>query len=676
MAKYGIDNFINPYGFIPLGEREKGPERRTYQKDQYTGYISYKLKTESSLFIPNTSNDKAFQCDDDKHKRYDFFSPNILEAGKIYENEFFEPVIPGSEVRGVIRSIYETLTDSCIHQMNGDVVMGKRTVEYFKPGVIIRDENKYKLYEASSQKDEFLINPEEDGKALDANHYIMYGEPGPTKKSVIPGRIFSRGREVKKYVVLEKDLDELLDVISQYQKNASKSDEDNIKEKKPYEAYRVRVEAFINDKENKIKGIPVYYSELKVWDNVSKKSKEERIMLSPACITREVYRNTPKKLIQKYNSCGTETEEKEAGLCPACALFGLIGKGEISKGSRVRFTDLTLVEKADDFKEYYDEELYVMPELSQPKLANTEFYLKKPQDVDGEVWFWTYDYYTVKKPDGTVIVKAYNPEISGRKYYWHGEKVKSCAEKNKRNKTVRTVKKGVEFQGRIYFEEIDETQLKQLCYIISFAGDGEHGYKIGGGKPIGLGSVSLELGDVFCRKFENEKYMESKYTEREKSWEKLGFPAQNQTAFERIMRILPKEEASKVRYPGMKTEDSEGFQWFMDNKKNHRKRDGKMLEETAGLPRERIQTQIVQELPPIDAKFPPFLQDKLQIGEIKKVFSNKRFGYIKRENQPDLWFHFDSVKNGQEGIQSGKKVQYEESTTEKGERAVNIKLIK
>lgn len=42
-----------------------------------------------------------------------FFSYTELEAGKTYENEYNIPVIPGSEMRGVVRNVYETLTDSC-----------------------------------------------------------------------------------------------------------------------------------------------------------------------------------------------------------------------------------------------------------------------------------------------------------------------------------------------------------------------------------------------------------------------------------------------------------------------------------------------------------------------------------------------------------------------------------
>ena len=53
-----------------------------------------------------------------------------------------------------------------------------------------------------------------------------------------------------------------------------------------------------------------------------------------------------------------------------------------------------------------------MIRLAVPHPENTEFYLKKPVDLDGEVWFWTYDYYTVKKSDGEVVVKSYQPEIS------------------------------------------------------------------------------------------------------------------------------------------------------------------------------------------------------------------------------------------------------------------------
>ena len=48
------------------------------------------------------------------------------------------PVIPGSEMRGVVRSVYETLTDSCMGLLNEEAYPVKRSAEKFLPALIQR----------------------------------------------------------------------------------------------------------------------------------------------------------------------------------------------------------------------------------------------------------------------------------------------------------------------------------------------------------------------------------------------------------------------------------------------------------------------------------------------------------------------------------------------------------
>ena len=58
------------------------------------------------------------------------FSYTELDPTKRYEDEYHIPVIPGSEMRGVVRNVYETLTDSCMSVLNTDTYPVK------KPGTI------------------------------------------------------------------------------------------------------------------------------------------------------------------------------------------------------------------------------------------------------------------------------------------------------------------------------------------------------------------------------------------------------------------------------------------------------------------------------------------------------------------------------------------------------------
>ena len=106
--------FVNPYNFIKF---PKMKAQKYDDSDKHTGVIEYTLTTKSPLFIPNSSNDNAFGSKIPDHKTYDFYSYTNL-ANHTVNNEYSKPVIPGSEMRGLIRSTYETLTDSCMGLLN------------------------------------------------------------------------------------------------------------------------------------------------------------------------------------------------------------------------------------------------------------------------------------------------------------------------------------------------------------------------------------------------------------------------------------------------------------------------------------------------------------------------------------------------------------------------------
>ena len=711
-----MERFINPYNFISLSKKPNR-EQATEAAKKYTGSITYSLTTKSSLFIPNTSSSKAFSYtpnkDDDpknEHELYDFFSYNILDENKIYDEEWFEPVIPGSEVRGMIRSIYETLTNSCLSAIDGEKRIGKRTVEHFRPAVLKREKDRIYLYDitehkksgdaiyrdssdfsvkkhllctyqdgaevsftlrTSSDSNAWYIKPDVEYLSGDPDEYpqkgyLLKGNQGKKHSPEIasndhskcypqdgkPGCIMyetgkcpgksGEGTEHcylaekhcahvfyipdglgAKFELNEVSIETLRIVLDQY----LKEDPDS------YREYEISYENFINGMTN---GLPVYYSAL---------SDSEYIMLSPACITREVYKNTVSSLVDTYQKCNS----KERELCPACRLFG-IANSNVAQGSRVRFSDLLPVKKVNDWKEYYDKPRTLDP-LAVPHLENTEFYLKKPKlkpvDPDGEVWFWTYDYYTVKKKNGEVVVKSYHPEISGRKFYWNNlSDVKECGTRTHLNRTVRTVRPGVEFTGKIYFDEINETQLKQLIYILTYTSDGKHGYKLGMGKPLGLGSVELSVKDqkdISIRVFDEEGYRVTQKNGNapidsgeihKSSFKALKLDEMAEKPFELITRYLEDEDMKRIHYPKTDCEkDEEGFRWFVENKVYHKLGANNKIIGTKrdNSPKSRLQIEIKNELPVLDEGNIPWIStsgEQRISGTVKFFDKDKNYGYI------------------------------------------------
>lgn len=215
-------SFINPYNFIPLGKpaneehlpwERKGKEKNTGESDKLTGKIEYTLTTLSPLFVPNTSNDRVFSKSNvllkDSteenpiyHKSFEFFSYKDFKDEKNLDKKEadYAPVIPGSEIRGAIRSIYEALTDSCLSAIDLDAVLSKRTPEYFTPGILEWDDDRdstsnqrgWKLYTIDNRHDYLYRENHRDDFSVKtfANMDIMDGTQVTFRKDTVnaPGR--------------------------------------------------------------------------------------------------------------------------------------------------------------------------------------------------------------------------------------------------------------------------------------------------------------------------------------------------------------------------------------------------------------------------------------------------------------------------------------------------------
>ena len=141
--------FVNPYNFICF------PKEKAHayaDEDRHTGVIHYTITTKTPLFIPNSRSETAFtESGTPDHKSCDFFSYTELDPTKRYEDEYHIPVIPGSEMRGVVRNVYETLTDSCMSVLNTDTYPVKRSPEQFAPALLHRNhEENWELLPALS----------------------------------------------------------------------------------------------------------------------------------------------------------------------------------------------------------------------------------------------------------------------------------------------------------------------------------------------------------------------------------------------------------------------------------------------------------------------------------------------------------------------------------------------
>ena len=586
--------FVNPYNFIGF-QKEKA--KAYTDEDVHTGVIEYSITTKTPLFIPNSSSETAF-CESDEvaeHKSYDFFSYTELDGKKRYEKEYHIPVIPGSEMRGVVRNAYETLTDSCMGLLNEEEYPIKRSGEQFKPALIYRNSaGNYSLLEAKSLR----IGEKAPSKKVPPGFsdykngdVIYYQEPPKndkhqpcpiedysTKKNgyrkkgyllkwgmgvekaryhVFTAKANEAQRDVVRKIHLSKDIIErqLYRIIDSYLSVPAITSDNEA----AYKEYRQDLEQFLGKKEEGY--FPVNYSQ-------PSENSPQIFYLSPATLTKEISTNSIGKLAGDFKPCRDE-------ICPACDLFGYVGENnEVAKGSQIRFSDL-YVQGEEKAENYYACNKLTIEALGEPKLGNIDFYLKRPAGAS----FWTYDYLirpTIKDGKKTGELEIRDGVLRGRKFYWHHRKVNTSRSvmTTKLNKTIRPVKKDIVFTGKLYFESISKRQLDQLIWLLN-SGNEKLGLKLGGAKPLGFGSISCQVQCVQERvirlKNGNLNYELMELPVDGITYESAGFSSTVKKEFYKIAGLETIPENVEITYPKTIEQKgqplTEGFKWFVNNHK-------------------------------------------------------------------------------------------------------------
>lgn len=479
--------FVNPYNFIPLmGKCERSvPE---LNDSGYTGYFDCMIKLLTPLFIPNTSSCSRLltdgeksdeRCQKERWKGYDFFSYHDWsdEAGcKKWPPSPESPVIPGSELKGAVRSVYEAAFNGCMSSVSLNRVLSRRTNEAKKPGILKKEKGTWVIYPCKKAM-LFVKNQERNhpgnamGIPVPKNEYAQWKEGQEIwiklrkesfMKKIGPNRI-PIGKVIEKYEIIQDS-----NVADCNSKNQDKRNElgkkgyiqgwlhkgealSRKRHEKHHEsvfyncdtskehAIRVKhcsdiaglekiLEEYRDPKKNrKLDKTGSWYSKYQVSPEGTlvyySNDASGHVYLSPACIGREASIKTIEQLLENngdYKPCtGPE-------LCSACQIFGMVGKnGTYASGSKVRVTDAVLIQPVVDIGKLFEEPI-ILPELGEPRPGAVEFYTKSPytpheKQVLGK-GFWTYDYKHVTDGKNNIVKKYLDenqPKLRGRKYYWH-----------------------------------------------------------------------------------------------------------------------------------------------------------------------------------------------------------------------------------------------------------------
>lgn len=582
---------INPYTFVPVNRdfvKRENAEKYYCNETLKTGVMHCTLKTITPLSIPDI---EGVKMEESGHKTYSFYKENDKYA------------IPGSTIRGVLRSNYAALTNSCFVTLKPNTTLSKRIPAKFpyKAGIICVENDSIKLYEAEripvkvnknniivSSGIRYLVNNNQKYKTGD---YVTY-DNGKLKKvdgDTLEAGLLYVGEEISKkhnesiFKVTQRLISENVDVLkdAMVRLKGTKSDYQNPSINKNIAKGHTGYKSYdaLFDKYEQIISCKKGFVHIPVWYSISSKGA---VYLSLAAIGRQAYLNTVDSLVGKLTPCETRDN-----VCEACLLFGMIGKNnkQLSMGSRIRITNAYI----NDVDAGNISEEILLKELSTPRTSYLPFYAvntAKPKEKVN-----SYDYR--------------NASISGRKFYWHNYKaIKSDSsyttkEKNNRNNTVEVIKPDNTFTFDIYYDGITDEQWKKLLWTVTCGDNSEVEnvldydiykgmlcHKMGHGKPLGLGSVKITVDCCEERTFKEGTYYvksisKDKISENLKSgiewtiseaWEKIvdvsePFNSQRDSSFE--------SEEIEICYPYvLKDEEFEGnsnsaasHQWFKEFEK-------------------------------------------------------------------------------------------------------------
>lgn len=498
----------SPYAFVPFAASE--PERSDidafYQNERelLTGWMDIRGYVKTRLALPDAA---AEQIQQDEHRIMSFFR---LPDG--------QPAIPGSELRGLLRSVYETASNSCVPFLLDD----SRPISMRMPasaaiknrGLLMLKEGHWQLWSAYDRCFRAGVNDQsafqngvymgyhtgdrvsfipgnQDGAILtDPDHpeaetgWIQFSSP-----VVWPKMDFRTGKQnyYHVHILQEKECihtweedfpyTSLVQILDRTEDGARKTMRDGAEK-----VHRSLLEHLRSIRATGEGALPVFY--------VDAKDKKGNVYyyLSPSSIGRVGQVRKWPDILGPYCTC---TERKR--LCPACRLFGIIN-GSLVIRSRVRVSDAR-------FTGSPVMRSVTLPVLGGPKPTAFEYYIRQPKKTAS---FWNYDFYS-ETGERRNASYTYREDFSplGRKYYWHHQDYPEPAAPGKLNITTEYIEPGAEFTFSVFFDRVTETQLRQLQWVITLGENSAESplrQKLGHAKPFGYGSVKLVIEKTAVRR--------------------------------------------------------------------------------------------------------------------------------------------------------------------------------
>ena len=434
-----LRNATAPYNFISYDENSislmEYPQDPPIQQ-LYSGTIKCSLKSLSKLLVAARSG-------------RDSTDRKFLEIDEL-------PVIPGTSLKGMIRSLVEVMSFSAMNSVSSENIFWRNLTgdekSDYKKYFLIDERGKTETIYGGFLKQigsQFYLYPADVSKAT-KNKKAQSGEKIVSVVGPAPKDKEKHYYLFKKKNCAEIELDSSIFEDFKLQRAQSKAQESKWNEE--------NYESLI-----KKDGVPVFYC----------KEGSSIFAIGLARFFRIPYDQTPRDLVKP-------SREKDF----VKHLFGKTDKDSSLKG-RVCFSHLQF--KPNTF--VYSPK--IKANLLEPHPSCLAHYL-----IQNSAKQQT----TTNKTDADTLLgynKKYNPQIRGRKYYWHRDYEKTEITGNGNENVCSNlfpVEPGAKGEFCVYVDRVNSVELGALLCALQLNSDFAH--KLGTGKALGFGSVRIDVQSI------------------------------------------------------------------------------------------------------------------------------------------------------------------------------------
>lgn len=605
--------FVNPYTFIPLKKgtpiyRKAADDEGSVHSDapagnRRTGVIHCTLTAKTPLSVP---------CVNEKTAEVDL--PFFRNGDRI--------AIPGSSLRGCVRSVYEALTDSCLRTNDERFrsASSKKRPALLKWSNITRYED-LRLVDAERLRivDEDMLKDANGQRLFSTGQKVAYtgvNDPDSPHATRIAEQVeaFQRGRTLGYFLHVHTLYSKVNGRMihnhpSVFAEERDKKGRDKkgvvVDQENTLSCFLENVELFVSNSKDAIPDEPGPGA-----------SDDERVAYQRACDDYAMAKEYRDRLLEFLGREGSEKRMGEADCFPVWYASEEVEVPDEGNPSETRKVMRYQLSHAQLSRSVYPQTPMQLAGSRAQCISTTSlcpacklFGFVSPNGqgaVAGRVRFsdatlqrlpgrtQTTRLVTLLEPrqsafefylrNEVVNNNAFTPntqgtELAGRKAYWHHPTGQNWAftgaEPTKFNLVAETAPKGTVFEFDVYFNEVSAVELNQLIYALTYGefwDDEPNGslycHKIGHGKPVGLGSVHIGVNSVLLRTYDSETGIYG--FDGSDSW-KLGKSEVEKNLHDvkavRAVASFAAHNGVRIGYPT--GDHGDVFEWFASNRERH-----------------------------------------------------------------------------------------------------------